>query len=108
MILPGVLLRTSAGGETWHAHRMSDPIDANRLAAETANVLNEISGLRQAMRGGIAMPDCAGVNEAQCLEKMKGLLREHGVERGSVLWKAALRDVRRDCAKARLMNAKAL
>jgi hypothetical protein len=87
---------------------MSDPIDANRLEPETAVVLNEINGLRQAMRGGIAMPDCEGLNEAQCLEKMKALLRQHAVERGSVLWKASLRDVRRDCAKARLTNTKTL
>lgn len=85
---------------------MSDPIDANRLEPETANVLHEINGLRQAMRRTFAMPDCEGLNEAGCLDKMKALLREHGVERGSVLWKASLRDVRRDCAHARQLATK--
>ena len=84
---------------------MFDPIDASRIEPETSNVLNEINGLRRGMRGGVAQPDCDGLSEAQCLEKMKALLRQHGVERGAVLWKAALRDVRRDCAKARLRNA---
>jgi hypothetical protein len=87
---------------------MSDPIDANRLEPETAMVLTQINALRQAMRGGIATPECEGLNEAQCQEKMKALLREHDVARGSVLWKAALRDVRRDCAGTRLLNAKVL
>jgi hypothetical protein len=88
--------------------RMPDPIDANRLEPETSKILNEINGLRQLMRGGIAMPDCDGFSEAQCLEKMKALLRAHAVERGSVLWKAALRDVRRDCATTRLTKARTL
>ena len=102
----GVHLRTSARPERWHSKGMSDPREANRLEPETTIVLNEINGLRQAMRGGIGMPDCDRLNEAQCLEKMKALLRQHGVERGSVLWKASLRDVRRDCAHARQLATK--
>jgi hypothetical protein len=85
---------------------MPDPIDTSRLEPEAMLVLSEINALRQVMRGGIKLPDCDGLDEVECLAKMKALLRQHGVERGCVLWKAALRDVRRDCAEARQMSAR--
>jgi len=89
---------------------MSDSAGASGVEPEPTRIRDEIDALRRVMSGATdASASTAikgSVDERDCSERMKTLLRHLGVERGAVLWKAALRDVRRDCAQARQTHAK--
>ena len=89
---------------------MSDPAGASGVEPEPTRIRDEIDALRRTMSGATdasAPFTIKGpVDERDCSERMKTLLRHLGVERGAVLWKSALRDVRRDCAQARQTHPK--